>query len=108
MQTQAQWMELYKKRLGLSSDRKLSMHWNTTTAEIRQLKIDKRKLSVARKIMIAQALEIDALQVFISCEYYKAREDEKEFLKTEYFKSVIKTYSMEVPTAFYKKRRFNR
>ena len=106
MQTQEQWMNLYKQELGITSDRKLSFHWNTTTAEIRQLKTGKRKLSVARKLMIAQALDLDPIQIFVSCEFYKAREDEKEFLKSEYFKSVIKTYNVRVPVGFYKRRRF--
>ena len=106
MQTQAQWINLYKEELGIISDRKLSFHWNTTTAEIRQLRTGKRKLSVARKLMIAQALDLDPIQIFVSCEFYKAREDEKEFLKSEYFKSVIKTYNVRVPVGFYKRRRF--
>ena len=105
MQTQEQWMNLYKQELEIPSDRQLSIHWNTTTAEIRQLKTGKRKLSVARKLMIAQALDLDPMQIFISCEFYKAREDEKDFLKSEYFKSVIKTYNVRVPVGFYKKRR---
>ena len=107
MQTQEQWMNLYKQELEIPSDRQLSIHWNTTTAEIRQLKTGKRKLSVARKLMIAQALDLDPMQIFISCEFYKAREDEKDFLKSEYFKSVIKTYNVRVPVGFYKKRRFS-
>ena len=100
-------MELYKKEKCIPSDRQLAFHWNTTTAEIRHLKIGKRKLSVAIKIMIAQALTIDPMQIFISCEYYKAREDEKEYLTSEYFKSVIKTYNVAVPVGFYKRKRFS-
>ena len=105
MQTQEQWMNLYKEELGITSDRKLSFHWNTTTAEIRQLKTGKRKLSVARKLQIARALDLDPVQIFVSCEFYKAREDEKDYLKSEYFKSVIKTYNVRVPVGFYKRRR---
>ena len=73
---------MYKEELGIISDRKLSFHWNTTTAEIRQLRTGKRKLSVARKLQIARALDLDPVQIFVSCEFYKAREDEKDYLKT--------------------------
>ena len=105
MQTQAQWINLYKEELGIISDRKLSFHWNTTTAEIRQLRTGKRKLSVARKLQIARALDLDPVQIFVSCELYKAREDEKEYLKTEYFNSVIEAYNVRGPVGFYKRRR---
>lgn len=106
MQTQAQWIDLYKREKNIESDYKLGLHWGFGTAEMAQLRRGSRKLPLAKKIMIAQALSLDPLQVFISCEYYKAREDEQEFLKTEYFKSVMKTYNVAVPVGFYKKRRF--
>lgn len=106
MQTQHDWMEAYKAALEMTSDGQLARHWGMLSCEISSLHKNIRKLSTPQKIMIANALNIDPIQIFISCDWDKIKEHEKEFAKSEYFKSVMKTYRPEVPRGFYKRRRF--
>ena len=56
--------------------------------------------------MIANALEIDPVQVFVSCDWDKVKDHDREFAKSEYFKSAMKTYRGDPPRSFYKKRRY--
>ena len=106
MQTQSQWMELYKNVLNLTSDGQLARHWNMKSCEISLIHSNRRRLTTAQKLMIANALEIDPVQVFVSCDWDKVKDHDREFAKSEYFKSAMKTYRGDPPRSFYKKRRY--
>ena len=106
MQTQADWLRRYKDALNIRSDYKLAEHWQTTRAEISHLNTGRRKLSLSKKLHIAQVLELDPIQILVSCDWKKARESEKESLGNEYMKSLVRTYKTDVPSSFYKKRKF--
>lgn len=91
MQTQSQWIDLYKLHTNLRSDYKLAKHWQVEPSRICQYRANRLRLTLAQCLQIADALGIEPLEVITSVEYRRVRELDKEQVKTAYFDALLKT-----------------
>lgn len=91
MQTQSQWIDLYKLHKNIYSDYKLAKHWQVEPTRICQYRTNRLRLTLAQCLQIADTLHIEALEVIASVEYRRTRELDKEYVKNAYFDALSKT-----------------
>lgn len=89
MQNTAQWLDWYKSHQNLYSDYQLAKHWQVQTAYISQLRKGKRRLPLAFILQIANALQIDALEIITALEYPRACEQHQKIIKRAYFDALL-------------------
>lgn len=99
MQTQTQWIDIYKKAACIRTDYALAKKWQTTTSRISQLRRDRQRLSLAECLEMAETIGIDPLEILTAIEYRRARPHEKACLKNCYFDALLKTIGQRMTIA---------
>ena len=91
MQTQDHWLNIFKLRKSFYSDYRLARHWQSEPTRISQYRRERLKLPLAFVLEMAQTLNVNPLEIIVSIEYKKAREQDKEYLKDVWFKAAAQT-----------------
>lgn len=99
MQSQSQWLDMYKKMASISTDYKLAQKWQTSSSRISQIRKGRLKLSFAECLIIAQTLEIDPLEILAALAYPAAKAHEKDLVKDVYFDALVKTIGARMSIA---------
>ncbi|MBF0803309.1 MULTISPECIES: hypothetical protein [unclassified Neisseria] len=99
MQSQSQWLDMYKKIASISTDYKLAQKWHTSSSRISQIRKGRLKLSFAECLIIAQTLEIDPLEILAALAYPAAKVHEKDLVKDVYFDALVKTIGSRMSIA---------
>lgn len=91
MQSQKFWLEHFKTRKNLYSDYQLAKYWGIPACVVSQYQRQRLKLPIAKCLEIAEALNINPLEVIISVYYSRANEKDKDYLKDIYFTVATQT-----------------
>ena len=91
MQSQSQWLDMYKRMMYIRSDYKLAKKWQTSASRISQIRRNRLRLTMAECLKIANALEIDPLEILAGLEYHRCKEQEKDLIKETYYDALVKT-----------------
>ena len=99
MQFQNQWLDMYKKMVSIRTDYKLAQKWQTSASRISQIRKDRLKLSFAECITIAEALQIEPLEILAGLAYRAAKPHEQETVKRVYYDALVKTIGARMSIA---------
>ena len=91
MQSQSQWLDMYKRMMYIRSDYKLAKKWQTSASRISQIRRNRLRLTMAECLKIAHALERDPLEILAGLEYHRCKEQEKDLIKETYYDALVKT-----------------
>lgn len=75
MRNQREWIEYYKRQMAIKSDYRLSQIWEVSRAKINQYKSGRLRLPLQYQIIIADALDIEVIEIVASIEYNKKPND---------------------------------
>lgn len=75
MRNQREWIEYYKRQMAIKSDYRLSQIWEVSRAKISQYKSGRLRLPLQYQIIIADALDIEVIEIVASIEYNKKPND---------------------------------
>lgn len=99
MQSQRQWLDIYKNIVSIRSDYELAKRWQTSASRISQIRKGRLKLSFAECITIAEALQIEPLEILAGLAYKAAKPHEQETVKRIYYDALIKTIGTRMSLA---------
>lgn len=88
---QKAWIELYKQQNNIKSDYQLAKKWCVCASFISQLKRDRLRMILEQKLMIAESLGIDVVEIIASIELNKKKYFNNERIKKHYFDALAKT-----------------
>ena len=88
LRNQKEWIEYYKQQESIRSDYRLAQVWQVSRAKISQYKSGRLRLPLKFQIIIADALQIEVIEIITSIEMNNRPND---IVKHEYFKSLKKT-----------------
>ena len=88
LRNQRDWIEYYKLQLAIKSDYRLSQIWKVSRAKISQYKSGRLRLPLQYQIIIADALQIEIIEIIASIEMHRKPNDT---VKRAYFMALKKT-----------------
>lgn len=88
MRNQKDWIEYYKQQKAICSDYRLAQIWQVSRAKISQYKSGRLRLPLQYQIIIADALNIEVIEIITSIEYNKKPNDT---VKKAFFLSLKRT-----------------
>ena len=111
MQDIDNWLDIMKQQRGFRSDYQLARYWNVPTAVISQYRAGRLRLPCARCLEIAQSGYYHPLEVMLSLEYGRAREEDREIIKQVYWQATLanagdRMSARVFSTKFYGRRKF--
>ena len=103
---------MYKTMVRICSDYQLARKWQTSASRISQIRRGRLKLSFAECIAIAEALQIDPLEILAGLAYKAAKPHEREAVKRVYYDALVKTIGARMHVAGisggFRRQRFRR
>ena len=88
LRNQRDWIEYYKRQLAIKSDYRLSQIWQVSRAKISQYKSGRLRLPLQFQIIIADALQIEVIEIIASIEMHRQPNDT---VKRAYFMALKNT-----------------
>lgn len=108
MQSQSQWLDMYKNMACIYTDYALAKKWQTSTSRISQIRKGRLKLSFAECLTIAECLQIDPLEILAGLAYKTAKPHEIETVKRVYYDALLKTIGNRMNAACRQSGRYGR
>lgn len=97
MYSQNELLDLYKNALMLRSDFQLAKTWQIEQSRICQYRTGRLWLTLEQQLMIADALNVEPLEIIISVDFQKKRTNkDSEVLKKHYFEVLKKSIGIRM------------
>lgn len=96
MHSAAAWLDMFKDARNIQSDYRLAKTLGLPRQYIPQIRAGRMRLRLANILQIAEALQVQPLEIIVSLEFKKAKPHEVERLKDWYFKETVKTIGIRM------------
>lgn len=110
MQDPNNWLDIIKRQKGFKSDYQLAKYWRVSTSEISQYRKGKLRIPLAFCLEIAACGYYHPLEVILSLEYPRAKEQHKKIIMDFYWRAMLPNVTERMSasiysTKFYKRRK---
>ena len=87
MHNQSYWLDRFKEAKGFTSDYQVGKHWAKNTAQMSQIRSGKTKLTFGACLEIAEALNIDPIEILAALEFQRTDDEyERDIIKKHFFR----------------------